>query len=174
MRILIVIIFAISLLSCNNSNDKAAKTDSTTSKINVDTLQNVSADTVLNIYCYITGIDKMHDSVLLRADYVDFFNGPNVLEEAKKRHLADTVFDKNGKVQDIFVPDDYFIVNDDKSIRPLYLPSTAPIMMDSEIAGKKSNSINTFTYFSKHFDNSLFLLKVKKNVVESVKEVFLP
>ena len=175
MKKMSAIIFAITLFSCNSGTDKPAPTDSVTSKTNTgDTIQPIKADTASNIYCYITGIEKTHDSVMLKADYVDFFNGPNVLEEAKKRHRADTAFDRNGKITDIFVPDDYFIVNDDKTVRTLYLPTDAPISMDTEIAGTKSNKINSYGYFSKHYENSLFLIKVKNSRVESIKEVFLP
>ena len=175
MKILIALVFATLFLSCNNSNDKPAITDSSISKVNTsDTLRNISVDTASNVYCYVTGIEKAHDSILLKTDYVDFFNGPNVLEEAKKRHLADTAYDRNGKIQDIFVPDDYFIVNDDKTLRNLYLPVGTPITMDTEIAGTGSKGINTYDYFSKHYKNSLFLITVKKNQVVSIKEVFLP
>ena len=175
MKILIVIIFAIGLLSCNNSNNKAATTDSTTSKTDSrDILKNVIADTATDIYCNITGIDKKQDSIFIKADYVEYFHGPDVLEEAKKRHRADTAFDRNGKITDIFVPDDYFIVDDDKSLRSLYLPVGTPITMDAEIAGSKSKDINTYAYFSKHYETGLFLLRVKGNTVQSVKEVFLP
>ena len=175
MKILIVIIFYACFLSCNNSSDKTVLTDSTVSKTNSgDTAQHIVADTVSNVYCYITGIEKMHDSIILKVDYVNFFNGPNVVEEAKKRHRADTAYDKSGKIQDIFVPDDYFIVNDDKALRSLYLQNSVPITMDVEIAGTKTKNINTYEYFSKHYENSLFLITVKKNRVESIKEVFLP
>jgi hypothetical protein len=175
MKVSLLTIFAIALLSCNNSNDKLSAKDSVASKINViDTLQNNAADTGVNVYCYITGIEKLHDSIMLKADYVDFFQGPNVVDEAKKRHRADTAYDKNGKIQDIFVPDDYFIVNDDKTPLTLYLPANTPIMMDTEIAGTRTGEINTYAYFSKHYENSLFLLRVKQKTVTLVKEVFLP
>lgn len=175
MKILIVSIFIIGLLSCNNSTDKSATADSATSKANMgDTIKTIIPDTAVDIYCNITGIEKKQDSVFIKADYVEYFHGPNVLEEAKKRHRADTAFDRNGKITDIFVPDDYFIVDDDRSLRSLYLAANTPIIMDTEIAGNKSNKINTYAYFSKHYETSLFLLRVKGNSVESIKEVFLP
>ncbi len=174
MKLLMIALFVVALCSCNNSNDKQVATDSTSKTNAADTLKKISADTASNVYCYITGVEKMHDSIVLKADYVDYFTGPNVLEEAKKRHLADTSFDKRGKIQDIFVPDDYFIVNDDKTLRTLYLPAGSPITMDSELAGHPNHPINTYDYFSKHYQNSLFLLKVRKNNVESIKEIFLP
>ena len=77
-------------------------------------------------------------------------------------------------MQDVFVPDDYFIVNDDKQLRTLYLPGSTSITMDSEIAGEKVKNINNYAYFSQHFKNSLFKLMVKNNMVTVVKEVFLP
>lgn len=174
MKILIVTFFVIGLLSCN-SNDKSTTTDSTTSKTTKpDTSKNMVSDTAMDIYCNITAIEKKQDSIFIKADYVEYFHGPNVLEEAKKRHRADTAFDRNGKITDIFVPDDYFIVDDDLSTRSLFLPSGTPITMDTEIAGTKSDKINTYAYFSKHYETSLFLLRVKGNSVQSIKEVFLP
>ena len=175
MKILIILLFAINLLSCNNSPEKTVATDSAISKTNTaDTLQHMIADTASVFYCYIIGIEKIQDSTVLMVDRVDFFSGPNVVEEAKNRHLADTAYDKSGKITDIFVPNDYFIVNDDKTVRNFHLPASSPITMDTEIAGTKSNKINSYDYFSKHYQNSLFLLKVNNKQVESIREVFLP
>lgn len=174
MKTIIAVIFAVSLFSCNNSKTEISSKDTLTKNNTTDTLHTVIADSTSEKYAYITGIEKTHDSIFLKADYVQFFNGPNVLEEAKKRHRADTSFDKDGKVQDVFVPDDYFIVNDDKQLRTLYLPGSTSITMDSEIAGEKTKNINTYVYFSQHFKNSLFKLMVKNNTVTAVKEVFLP
>lgn len=174
MKTIITVILAISLFSCNNSKTETSPKDSLTKNSNSDTLHAVITDSARVEYSYITGIEKKHDSIFIKADYVQFFNGPNVLEEAKKRHRADTIFDKDGKVQDVFVPDDYFIVNDDRQLRTLYLPGSTSITMDSEIAGEKTKNINTYTYFSQHFKNSLFKLMVKNNTVTAVKEVFLP
>lgn len=174
MKTIITVILAISLFSCNNSKTETSPKDSLTKNSNSDTLHTVVADSAREEYSYITGIEKIHDSIFIKADYVQFFNGPNVLEEAKKRHRADTSFDKDGKVQDVFVPDDYFIVNDDRQLRTLYLPGSTSITMDSEIAGEKTKNINTYVYFRQHFKNSLFKLMVKNNIVTAVKEVFLP
>jgi len=174
MRSLLIAFFACILFSCNSSNSgEKNKTDSL-STVKSDTSKNVNADTASAIYCYITGIEKMHDSVWLKVDYVDYYHGPNVLEDAKRLGHADTAFDNNKKVKDIFVVNDYFIVNDDQSLRTLYLPANAPITMDTEIAQTQSKEINSYAYFSKHYENSLFLLKLKKNIVESISEVFLP
>ena len=174
MKKIILAVFAVSLFSCNNSKTETSLKDTLTKNSTNDTLHTVVADSAREEYSYITGIEKIHDSIFIKADYVQFFNGPNVLEEAKKRHRADTSFDKEGKVQDVFVPDDYFIVNDDRQLRTLYLPGSTSITMDSEIAGEKTKNINTYVYFSQHFKNSLFKLRVKNNTVTAVKEVFLP
>ena len=174
MKTIITAILALSLFSCNNGKIETTSKDSLTKSNTSDTLHTIIADSAREEYVYITGIEKMHDSIFIKADYVQFFNGPTVLEEAKKRHRADTSFDKNGKVQDVFVPDDYFIVNDDKQLRTLYLPGSTSITMDSEIAGEKVKNINNYAYFSQHFKNSLFKLMVKNNMVTVVKEVFLP
>lgn len=174
MKILMSTLAAILLLSCNNSKTDSIQTDSLSEKSNRgDSLHITVADSASNEYSYVTDIEKRHDSIFIKADYVQFFNGPNVVEEAKKRHQADTSYDKKGKIEDIFVPDDYFIVNDDKELRSLYLPVNTPITMDSEIAGHAKN-INTYPYFSQHFKNSLFVLTEKNNMISAIKEVFLP
>lgn len=176
MKLLITALLALSLFSCNNSDTKTTGKDSIPMQTPVaDTSKAIaSTDSAREQYCYITGIEKGHDSILIKADYVEFFNGKNVLEEAKKRHRADTAFDKNGKVQDIFVPDDYFIVNDNKQLRTLYLPANTPIKMESEFVTDKKKEINNYEYFSGHYKNSLFMLTVKGNNVTAVREIFLP
>ncbi len=175
MRSLLTALLVIILFACNNNKTETAKTDSLAINTNpVDTMHKMNADTAKEEYCNITAVEKRHDSIFIKADYVQFFTGKNVVEEAKKRHRADTSFDKNGKIEDIFVPDDYFIVNDNKEIRTLYLPAGTPVTMDSQIAGEKAKDINTYAYFSQHFKNSLFKLMVKNNRIESVQEVFLP
>ncbi len=174
MKTIIAALFALSFFSCNNSKTETSPADTVTKKGTSDTLHTITADSASEEYAYITGIEKTHDSIFIKADYVQFFNGPDVLKEAQKRHRADTSFDKDGKIQDVFVPDDYFIVNDDKQLRTLYLPGSTGITMDTEIAGEKTKNINTYAYFRQHFKNSLFKLMVKNNVVTAVKEVFLP
>ena len=173
MKLIMTLLIATILFSCNNSKPGSAKTDSLTVRINTgDTLKNIVADTPAVAYFYIIGIDKIRDSIFLKADQADFHNGPNVVEEAKKMHRADTTY-KNGKIDDIFVPDDYFIVNDEQQITRLYLPKEAPITMDDRISGNEKE-INNYAYFSKHYENSFFKLRIKNNKIVSVEEVFLP
>ena len=134
----------------------------------------VTADTGKEQYCYISRVEKIRDSIFILADYVEFFNGKNVVEEAKKRHRADTVFDKAGKITDIFVPNDYFIVNDDETTVRLYLPAATPVKMEQEFVTDKKAEINNYNYFSGHYKNSLFLLTLKGTSIQAVREVFLP
>jgi len=174
MRSLLIAFFACAIFSCNsNSANEKNKTDNlSTGK--VDTSQSIGTDTASTVYCYFTAKIESDHSTHLQADYVDFFNGPNVVEEAKERHLADTAFDKKGKITDIFVPNDYFIVNDDKTLRYLFLPRNTPIKMDPEIAGPNAKDIDNYHYFSLHYKNSLFRITVKNDVIGSISEVFLP
>jgi len=170
MKLLIALLISAVLLSCNNSKKEPVRKD--TLALKADTLKNIIADTPGVVYCYIMGIDKNPDSIFLKADPADYHYGPNVVEEAKKMHRADTSY-KNGKIEDIFVPDDYFIVNDDKQVTRYYLPKESLITMDSRLSGEEKN-INTFDYFSKHYASSFFKIKVLNNRILSVDEVFLP
>ena len=176
MKLVFMALFAIAFFSCNNSSTTASGKDSTvvTTTSTDPAKPTVTADTAREEYCYITAIEKVKDSIFIKADYVQYFTGKNVVEEAKKRHRADTSFDKSGKIEDIFVPDDYFIVNDDKQLRRLYLPGDAPIKMESEFVTDKTKDINNYKYLAGHFNNSLFMLTVKNNRIEAVKEIFLP
>ncbi|HMD01130.1 MAG TPA: hypothetical protein VKH37_13300 [Ferruginibacter sp.] len=172
MKYWIVVLSVIFLYSCNSDNNSQKTTGDTTIK-KTDTMQKAAVDTGAIVYCYITKIEKRHDSNFIQADYVEYFTGPNVVEEAKKRHRADTSVGKDGKL-DIFVPDDYFIVNDDKTTKTLLLPANAPIHMDAQIAGPGKRNIDNLDYFAVHYENNLFRLKVKDNVIQSLYEVFLP
>jgi hypothetical protein len=173
MKVIVTILFASLLFSCNNSSTEQSKKDSTAPALPDTAKKTTDVDTATTVYCYIAGIEEKKDSIIINVDDVEYFNGPNVVEEAKKRHRADTSYGKDGKM-DVFVPDDYFIVNDDKRIRKLYMPATTPIHMDSEIAGKEAKNIDSYAYFSKHYKNSLFMLTVKDDRIMSLKEVFLP
>ncbi len=162
MKLLMMALFAAVLFSCNNSDTERAKADSSTVKNNtVDTLKKIVMDTPAVVFGYIKGIDKIHDSIFLKIDSVFFYHGPNLDSMAKLYKVDD-------------YSDDYFIVNKDKKLWRIYLPDGIPITMDAQIAGEDAKDINTYGYFSKHYIDNLFRIRIKDNRLVTIAQQYLP
>ena len=63
MKTIITAILALSLFSCNNGKIETTSKDSLTKSNTSDTLHTIIADSAREEYVYITGIEKMHDSI---------------------------------------------------------------------------------------------------------------
>ena len=165
MKLLMVILLAVVLFSCNNSDTDKVKTDSGVVKTNtVDTTKkNRVADTPAVLYCYVRAIEKKHDSTVLVVDSVFFYHGPNLDSVARKHNATKNIYEN-----------EYILVDKEKQVRRVYLPDGTPIKMDVQIAGEGARDINTYAYFSKHSIDNLFMLRIKDNKVVSIDQVFTP
>src|SRR5689334_22890747 len=70
-------------------------------------------------YCYIVNVVSSRDTVFVDADYIQYLKGQKAIDAAKRNGDADTTI-KNGKIK-ISLPNDYYIVNENKKIRRLRL-----------------------------------------------------
>lgn len=108
-------------------------------------------------------IAKQHSSrtLAIDADYIQMFEGEAALAAAKKNGDVDTTYGENGKILDIYIPNDFYILNENPKIRRLeLLPNTKIIFQ----------SINEET----PLDSRLFKLFLKNNKVIKIEEVYLP
>ncbi len=103
------------------------------------------------------------------ADYVQYYIGDKAIEEAKKNGDAD-VFIANGK-KIYAVPNDYYIVNKNKTIRKIELSDNPffNLLISDNLKGS-----NTFENFKKNYHETLYILRLKNNKIIEVKEVFIP
>ena len=171
MRSLFFAIVCLAIISCNNKSAGKPANDSTGTRTNKDSMTLAAADSAFG---YIKSIEQFHDSIYINFDKVEYFHGPDVVEQAKKRHMAETAYDKNGKVQDIFVADDYFIMNDDTIPHRMVLAKDVTFDLLDGNMEKGHNEVNNFQYLQNHFQVFLFRLSIKNNLVSKVEAVYLP
>lgn len=171
MRRLIIPVILFMLAACNNNNSDKTVSDSTVSKKAIDTVNANRTDT---IYGYIKSIKQIHDSVYLDVDSLFFYNKPDVVDVAKRMGRADTAKDKNGKITDIFVANDYFIINDDTSDIRLVLKKDAAFRLLESNGQPAQPEDNNLKFLQNNFVNQLFMLAVKDKSVSAVEAIFLP
>lgn len=174
-------LLAVLLFSCNG-NDQQKQTNDT------------SADTVASVavtpevehgaiqpqqrpedgqYCYINKVYKTGDSICIDADFITFLMGREALAEARKKGDAEP-FVKNGDTT-WSVPNDYYIVNENKKIRTLKLSKDFRLI----VAGKSdavTDEISRFNYLRQHAEEGVFILTIGAgtSLVTVIKEQYLP
>ena len=125
-------------------------------------------------YCDINEVIKSGDTTFINADYIQFLTGQEAINAAISHHQADTFKTDDGKIQ-IGVPNDYYIVNDNKKIRRLQIDKNCVFHLElnpDRFHEIKDNSLESLT---KIYKDSPFILTLNdKNIVVEIKEVFLP
>ena len=111
------------ITSCNSTSDKQPLADKkATVKQTKDSLPaSIDIDNYIhgkNQYSKINEVIKNGDTTFINADYIQFLTGQIAIDAAIKYHQADTFKTQDGKTH-IDVPNDYFIVNENKKIRRL-------------------------------------------------------
>lgn len=97
--------------------------------------------------------------IAVDVDYVQMLTGKAAIAAAIKRGDTDTSFDDKGKILDVYVPNDYYMVNDNTKIRRLVFSKQAAII---------------FLRSSPNIKESLFELNIKNDTIIRCKEVYLP
>jgi len=105
----------------------------------------------------------------LDADYVQYLIGDKAIEEAKKNGDADAFIVDGKKIY--AVPNDYYIVNKNKTIRKIELSYNPKFNL---LIGENLKGSNTFENFKKNYHDTLYILRLKNNKIIEVKEVFIP
>lgn len=109
-------------------------------------------------------------------DYVQMLTGKAAVAAAIKRGDADTSFDDKGKILDVSVPNDFYIVNDNTKIRQLTVtPDIVVEMLKENIPAKKGKTPpSPAQRLDKVYRDALFELTIKGNIIVKIKEVYLP
>lgn len=103
------------------------------------------------------------------ADYVQYLIGDKAIEEAKKNGDADAFIVDGKKIY--AVPNDYYIVNKNKTIRKIELSDNPTFNL---LISENLKDSNTLENFKKNYHDSLYILRLKNNKIIEVKEVFIP
>lgn len=174
LRVLILI----AVVSCNTNpktNTSSGARDSNTNISDI-TLAN-PIDTLTetqNQYSYIVRIYQMMDTTYLEADYIQYLTEESAIEAARKVNEVDTFRTKDGKIE-FAVPNDYFIVNENKKIRKLPLSNDCIFDLLNNPNGIRPATNNSLNSLKEIHHDSPFILTIDKNgFVIKIKEVFLP
>ena len=179
LRILFSLFFTATIFGCNSNSNQKTSSDTTQKATEVSNTINkiLSSDTSIyskDEYAFIVGIIQKGDSTFIDADYIQHLTGQAAVEAAIKVHQADTFKTEDGKTH-IDVPNNYFIVNDNKKIRRLTLDKNC--LIDLVINPDRMPPINENSLKSlKNVDHeSPFILTLNdKGLVIRIKEIFVP
>lgn len=114
--------------------------------------------------------------VVADVDYVQMLSGKAAIAAAIKRGDADTSFDDKGKILDVSVPNDYYIVNNNTKIRQLYIAPYIIIEMLKENTSSPKGIVSPSA--TQRLDNvyrgALIELTINRDTIVKIKEVYLP
>jgi hypothetical protein len=123
-------------------------------------------------YAYITNITTAKGSTIIHANYISFLTGAEAIAEARKRGDAAVDIDSTGKKR-YFVYNDYYIVDDSKSIRKLPLARNVKYDLSaSKTMGMEAS--NNLSSLRKIYKDQIFLLTLKNKEVSHIKQIFVP
>lgn len=166
------------LISCNSRN---STNDITTKADRILNHQNglPTTDTELQTdakvqYAIITNVFLDSNTTIIEADYIQFLTGNAAIDAAKKANEADTFLKKDGTIEYV-VPNDYFIVNENKKIRQLPLAKNCLFDLLQNTDRIPSITDNSLKSFEMIFDKNPFILTFDdKGFVVKIQEVFVP
>ncbi len=176
----IALLMATSFFSCEQKKAEQPTThsDSVTETIKLPEDNSIAVEEPGSdsTYAYVRKIYQKGDSSYIDADYIQFLTGKAAIDAAKKNHDADTFYGDNGKIIEIGVPDDYYIVNQSKQIRTLPLAKDADIeTMDMSSGNVLTKKMSVKDFKARGLKNGLpFILKLRNNEVTAISEVYLP
>ena len=125
-------------------------------------------------YTFIVGVIQKADSTFIDADYIQYLTGQAAINAAIKVHQADTFKTEDGKTH-IDVPNDYFIVNNNKKIRRLALDKNCSIDLVLNLDRTPPITENSLRNLKKVDHESPFILTLNdKGIVIKIKEIFVP
>ena len=123
-------------------------------------------------YAYITKIID-GDAAFIEADYIQFLWNEEAIDAAAKRHDADTAYTEDGKME-VWVPNDYYIVNDSKKIRRLKLSKNVIISLVDWGPDAEFKVDNTLNGLKNRYEDRPFVLWLHKGVVVKIREKYVP
>jgi hypothetical protein len=176
---LIFSLLVVTITSCNSASNKQPLAGNKDTVKHIKDPLSVSVDVDKEVhgkkqYCEITQVIKSGDTTYINADYIQFLTGQEAIKAAITHHQADTFKTGDGKIQ-IDVPNDYYIVNDNKKIRRLQIDKNC--VFDLEINPDRLHKINdnSLESLTRIYKDSPFILTLNdNNLVVGIKEVFLP
>ena len=102
------------------------------------------------------------DTIAIDVDYVQMLTGSKARAAAIKNGDADTSFDANGKIIDINVPNDYYILNSNKRLVKIVIAPHVSLSLLHQEGDEVPMS------------DRLFKVYFKNKKIKKIEEVYLP
>lgn len=119
----------------------------------------------------INSVSTVGNDFVIAADYVQMLTGKAALKAAKK--AGDAEYDLTAKGDTTwYVPNDYYVVNDNSKIRNLAVAPTAVIMLVKEGTSRLSKS--TVGALKKSYRDKLYRLTIVNDKVVKIEEIYVP
>jgi len=119
----------------------------------------------------ITAVSIKGKSVTIDADFVQMLTGKAAIKAAKKAGEAEYDLNKKGDTT-WYVPNDYFVLNENTKVRQLTLSANAQIFLVKE--GTSSLAKSNAAKLKKSFEGKLFKLTIINNTVTVITEIYTP
>lgn len=124
-------------------------------------------------YCDIVKVYEKGGRILIDADYVQFLMGKAAVAAAKKDGYAEMDINKKGDTV-WSVPDDNYVVNDNKKIRTLTLAENVVFIGVEDMTSAPPAKL-TVKYLQSVVKDNLFILRFGANgEVVQIKQQFIP
>ncbi len=120
---------------------------------------------------FINAVSITGKNVTIDADFVQMLAGKEAIKAAKKAGEAEYDLNKKGDTT-WYVPNDYFVLNENKKVRQLTLSATAQIFLVKE--GTSSLAKSNAAKLKRSFEGKLFTLALINNTVTVITEVYTP
>ena len=120
---------------------------------------------------FITGISKNGTDFIIDADFVQMLTGRAAVTAAKKKGEAE--YDINKKKDTVwYVPNDYFILNENNKVRKLTITPATQIFLIKEGTAKLNKS--TALQLKRAYEGKLYQLSIVNDRVIKIKEIYTP
>ncbi len=119
----------------------------------------------------ITAVNIPGKNITIDADFVQMLTGKAAVKAAKKTGEAEYDLNKKGDTT-WYVPNDYFVLNENTKVRKLTLSANAQIFLVKE--GTSSLAKSNAAKLKKSFEGKLFKLTIIKNTVTVITEIYTP
>jgi len=119
----------------------------------------------------ITAVSITGTVVTIDADFVQMLTGKAAIKAAKKAGEAEYDLNKKGDTT-WYVPNDYFVLNENTKVRQLTLSANAQIFLIKE--GTSSIAKSNAVKLKRSFEGKLFTLTIINNTVTVITEIYTP
>jgi hypothetical protein len=119
----------------------------------------------------ITAVSIKGAVITIDADFVQMLTGKAAIKAAKKEGYAEYDLNKKGDTT-WYVPDDYWVSNENTKVRQLTLSANAQIFLIKE--GSSSLAKSNAAKLKKSFKGKMYSLTIINNIVTVISEYYTP